>query len=146
MKNAIIIALLLCLLPCGVRAQKTATAEKEVRALETRRFRAMETADFATLDQILSDDLVYTHANGQRQSKFDVIGVLGSKDFHYESISPFDLRVHIYAGSAVVAGRATIKLDARGEKQLFEICYLGVYVKQNGRWQMVAWQSSRVSR
>jgi hypothetical protein len=30
-------------------------------------------------------------------------------------------------------------------KRIFVICYLDVYVKQDGRWQMVAWQSSRVT-
>ena len=97
-----------------------------------------------TLDRIISDDLIYTHASGLRQSKFDVIGVLGSSEMKYESITPYDVRVRIYNGTAIVAGRATINIKAHGEKESFEICYLDVYVKQEGRWQMVAWQSSRV--
>ena len=64
----------------------------------------------------------------------------------YESITPYDVRVRIYNDTAIVAGRATIHIKAHGEKESFEICYLDVYVKQEGRWQMVAWQSSRVTK
>jgi hypothetical protein len=105
----------------------------------------MEKGDVETLDRIISDDLIYTHANGLRQSKFDVIGVLGSSDMKYESITPYDVRVRIYNDTAIVAGRASIRIKAHGERESFEICYLDVYVKQEGRWQMVAWQSSRIA-
>ena len=89
--------------------------------------------------------LSYTHADGRSQSKFDVLGTLGSSEMKYESIIPYDTRVHIYGNSAIVAGRASIKIKAHGEEESFEICYLDVYAKQDGRWQMVAWQSSRVA-
>jgi hypothetical protein len=104
----------------------------------------MEKGDVETLERIISDDLIYTHANGLRQSKFDVIGVLGSSDMKYESITAYDVRVRIYNDTAIVAGRASIRIQAHGERESFEICYLDVYAKQEGRWQMVAWQSSRI--
>jgi hypothetical protein len=106
----------------------------------------MERVDVATLNRILSDDLIYTHANGLQQTKAELIGVLGSGDMKYESITPGDdIRVRVYNQAAVVTGRASIKIKAGGEEQSFTICYLDVYVKQDGRWQMVAWQSSRVA-
>jgi ketosteroid isomerase-like protein len=128
------------------KAQMTRDSESEIRELERQRFRAMERVDVATLNRILSDDLIYTHANGLQQTKAELIGVLGSGDFKYESITPGDdIRVRIFDQAAVVSGRASIKIKARGEEQSFAICYLDVYVKQDGRWQMVAWQSSRLA-
>ena len=124
-------------------AEDSGSVENEIRALETQRFHAMENGDAETLNRILSDDLIYMHADGLRQSKFDVIGVLGN-DLKYESIAPSDVQVRTYSDAAVVAGRASIRIKAHGERQSFEICYLDVYVKQEGRWQMVAWQSSRL--
>jgi hypothetical protein len=44
----------------------------------------------------------------------------------------------------VVTGRASMKIKSGAGEQVFKLCYLDVYVKQGGRWQMVAWQSSRV--
>ena len=145
MKRIIIIAITIACWLTTTKAQTTASPEKEVRDLEVLRFHAMEKADVATLDRIISDDLIYTHSSGLRQSKLDVIGVLGSSDMKYESITPYDLRIRIYNDTAIVAGRASISIKAHGERESFEICYLDVYVKQEGRWQMVAWQSSRIA-
>jgi ketosteroid isomerase-like protein len=133
-----------CWLPLA-KAQMTGNGGREIRELETQRFQAMEKVDVATLNRILSDDLIYTHANGLQQTKAELIGVLGSGDFNYESITPDNIRVRIYDETAVVTGRASIKIKAGGGEQTFKICYLDVYVKQQGRWQMVAWQSSRVA-
>ena len=133
----------LCLLPLA-RAQMTRDSESQIRELERQRFRAMETVDVATLDRILSDDLIYTHANGLQHTKAELIGVIGSGDFKYESITTGDIRVHIYNETAVVTGRASMKIKSGAGEQVFKLCYLDVYVMQNGRWQMVAWQSSRV--
>ncbi len=127
-------------------AHMTREGESDIRELERQRFRAMKQVDVATLDRILSDDLIYTHANGLQQTKAELIGVLGSGDMKYESITPSDhVRVRIYGQAAVVTGRAAIKIKARGDEQSFMICYLDVYVKQEGRWQMAAWQSARVA-
>ena len=134
-----------CLLADTWKGASDRSADKEIRDLEAQRFHAMEKGDVETLDRIISDDLIYTHASGLRQSKFDVIGVLGSSDMKYESIAPYDVRVRIYNDTAIVAGRASINIKAHGERESFEICYLDVYVKQEGRWQMVAWQSSRIA-
>jgi ketosteroid isomerase-like protein len=132
------------LLPVA-KAQMAGDGEREIRELETQRFRAMERVDVATLNRILSDDLIYTHANGLHQTKAELIGDLGSGDMKYESITPEDIRVRLYNETAAVTGRASIKIKAGGEEQSFKICYLDVYVKQDSRWQMVAWQSSRVA-
>lgn len=144
MKRSITVALSMACWLTNAQAQMTLVAEKEIRDLETERFHAMEKGDVVTRERILSDDLIYTHANGLRQSKFDILGVLSSSDMKYESIKPYDIRVRIYHDTAIVAGRASNKIKAHGEEERFEICYLDVYAKQEARWQMIAWQSSRL--
>jgi metal-dependent HD superfamily phosphatase/phosphodiesterase len=104
----------------------------------------MEHVDVAALNRILSDDLIYTHASGFEQTEAELIGVLGSGDFKYESINVEGSRVRVYDQTAVVTGRAMMKIKSGQGEQIFKLCYLDVYVEQNGRWQMVAWQSSRV--
>jgi ketosteroid isomerase-like protein len=121
-------------------------AQKEILDLESRRFHAMQEVDVATLNEILSDDLTYTHSNGWQQTKAEVIGVLGSGELKYLSITTRDLKVRVYGESAVVTGHAMVRIKARGEEETLNICYLDVYVKQEGRWQMVAWQSARVAK
>jgi len=134
---------LVCLAPFAA-AQMKGDAESEIRELERQRFQAMERVDVPALNRVLSDDLVYTHANGLRQTKAELIGVLSSGDFKYESITSEDVRVRILKDTALVTGRASMKIKRAGEEQTFKLCYLDVYMKQDGRWQMVAWQSSRL--
>ena len=145
MKRIFVVMISLVCLWAVVKGQMISDSERDIRELETQRFRAMERVDVATLNRILSDELIYTHANGLQQTKAELIGVLGSGDMKYESITPDDIRVRIYNETAVVTGRASMKIKARGEEQTFKLCYLDVYVKQDSRWQMVAWQSSRVA-
>ncbi len=145
MKRILVVMISLVCSWAVVKGQMIRDSEREIRELETQRFRAMERVDVAALNRILSDDLIYTHANGLRQTKSELIGVLGSGDMKYESITTDDVRVRIFTEAAVVTGRALIKIKAHGEEQSFDLCYLDVYVKQDGRWQMVAWQSSRVA-
>jgi ketosteroid isomerase-like protein len=144
-KRIFVVMISLVCLWAVVKGQMISDSERDIRELETQRFRAMERVDVATLNRILSDELIYTHANGLQQTKAELIGVLGSGDMKYESITPDDIRVRIYNETAVVTGRASMKIKARGEEQTFKLCYLDVYVKQDSRWQMVAWQSSRVA-
>jgi hypothetical protein len=126
-------------------AQMKEEGEQEIRKLETQRFQAMEKVDVATLNRILSDSMIYTHSTGLQQTKAELIGTLGSGDLKYESINPSDVRVRIYGATAVVTGRAAVQVMTAGKEQSFKLCYLDVYVKQEGRWQMVAWQSSRLA-
>jgi ketosteroid isomerase-like protein len=144
-KRIFVVMISLVCLWAVVKGQMIGDSEREIRELETQRFRAMERVDVAALNRILSDDLIYTHASGLQQTKSELIGVLGSGDMKYESITTDDVRVRIFTETAVVTGRASIKIKAGGGEQGFTICYLDVYVKQDGRWQMVAWQSSRVA-
>ncbi|MGA3119090.1 MAG: nuclear transport factor 2 family protein [Syntrophobacteraceae bacterium] len=132
-----------CLL-APARAQTTRDTEGEIRDLEQQRFRAMEHVDVAALNRILSDDLIYTHASRLQQTKAEMIGVLGSGEFKYESISVDSTQIRIYDQAAVVTGRATMKIKSGQGEQILKLCYLDVYAMQDGRWQMVAWQSSRV--
>lgn len=127
------------------KAQMRDEGEREIRELETKRFQAMEKVDVATLNRILSDDMIYTHSTGLRQTKAELIGALGSGDLKYEAINPSDVRVRIFDATAVVTGRVSIRVKSAGNEQNFKLCYLDVYVKQEGRWQMVGWQSSRLA-
>jgi ketosteroid isomerase-like protein len=44
-------------------------AINEIKALEDRRYRAMIDGDTAVLDELCSDDLIYTHSKGDHDDK-----------------------------------------------------------------------------
>jgi ketosteroid isomerase-like protein len=119
-------------------------AEQEIRQREARRFEAIVRGDAAALDDILSDDLSYTHATGVHETKAEFLAKLKAAQLKYESFAPEDVRVRIYGTTGVVTGVARVKVQVKGEPLSFPLRFTDVYVKQGGRWQMVAWQATRL--
>lgn len=119
-------------------------AESEIRQLENRRIQAMLKADAQELNQILAEDLTYTHSSGQVDSKSQLVESLKSGERKYQMIEPRDVKVRLYGEAAVVTGRAKLKTVSKGQESTFQVQFTDVYAKKKGRWQMVAWQSSRL--
>ncbi len=119
-------------------------AEQEIRQQEARRFEAIVRGDVAALDQILSDDLTYTHATGVFETKAEFIDKMKSGQLKYESFAPEDIRVRVYGTTGVVTGVARVKVQVKGEPLSFQLRFTDVYVKKGNRWQMVAWQATRL--
>jgi ketosteroid isomerase-like protein len=122
----------------------TRQAEQEVRQREIRRFEAMVRGDVAALDDILADDLTYTHATGVFETKAEFIAKLKSGQTKYESFAPEDVLVRLYGTTSVVTGVARVKVQAKGEHLSFQLRFTDVYVKKGDRWQMVAWHATRL--
>jgi ketosteroid isomerase-like protein len=119
-------------------------AEQEIRQRETRRFEAVVRGDIAALDDILSDDLSYTHATGVYETKAEFIAKLKSGQLKYESLTPEDMLVRVYGTTGVVTGVARVKVQVKGEPLSFQLRFTDVYVKKGDRWQMVAWHATRL--
>lgn len=119
-------------------------AEQEIRQRETRRFEAVVRGDIAALDDILSDDLSYTHASGVHETKAEFLGKLKSGQLKYESLTPEDMRVRVYGTTGVVTGVARVKVQVKGESLSFQLRFTDVYAKKGDRWQMVAWHATRL--
>ncbi|MFZ0961773.1 MAG: nuclear transport factor 2 family protein [Terriglobia bacterium] len=126
-----------------LQAQDLLSAEMEIRSLEARRFQALTKADFPALENLISADLVYTHATGWRQNKAEFLASLRTGELQYRAITPHQVKVRIYGSTAVVTGTASFKAKAKGQEVSVELEYLEVFAKQDGRWQLVAWQSTR---
>lgn len=119
-------------------------AEHEIRQRETHRFEAIVRGDVAALEDILSDDLSYTHATGVFETKEEFIAKLRSGQLKYESFAPEGLRVRVYGTTGVLTGTARVKVQVKGEPLSFQLRFTDVYVKKGDRWQMVAWQACRL--
>lgn len=119
--------------------------EAEIRNLETQRFQAMATKDVASLESLLSNDLVYTHATGWRQNKAEFIESIREGEIQYHSLTSEGAKVSFYGGAAVVTGKVLIKANNKGQELSVQLLYLEVFAKQDGRWQLVAWESTRLT-
>ncbi len=121
-----------------------ATVEREVLETQARRFQAMVDVDFETLENILSGDLTYTHTSGWMENKGEFLSSLRSQLIKYKSIQPTDIVIHIYDNTAVVTGISAMRIIYSENPLAFSIRFIEVYHKNQGNWQLVAWQASRI--
>jgi ketosteroid isomerase-like protein len=130
--------------PQAVPAPPQDNIESEIRNLQARRFRALTEADVPALEHLLADDLIYTHASGWRQNKAEFLVSIRSGELLYHSFASDQVNVHVYGNVVLVTGGASAKVRAKGQELNVNLLYLEAYVKQDGLWQLVAWQSTRV--
>lgn len=120
------------------------TAERELRALETARTEAIRAGDAATLEKIYADDFRGVTSGGQAVDKASILEVLkGASGGLPAEIE--DLKVRIYGETAVVTGLIRLSaLSQEGRVAGNSFRYTHIYARKDGRWQMIAGQSTNV--
>jgi len=114
MRTTVGLAVCIACWSATANAQGAVGQETGIHDLETKRFHAMEKDNVDTREGIPSEDLIYPHANGKGQSRFDMLESLGSSEIRYKAIVLHNNRVRIYHDAAVVTERAWIRIQAQG--------------------------------
>jgi ketosteroid isomerase-like protein len=103
--------------------------------------------DTEALNRILADDFFFTDAAGTVNNKTQyIMAVIKSPDITLiEPVKSDDLSIRLYGDVAVVTGRTGIRGRPRhpASRDLFR--FTDVWVKRQGRWQVVASQVTRVA-
>jgi ketosteroid isomerase-like protein len=107
--------------------------------------------DAAVHDRFWADDLIYTRSAGRRVDKaevmHDVRNAPAPKPTDPKTVyTAEEIRIQQYGDTAVVAFRLVATTDTGGTKQVANLLNSGTFVKRNGRWQVVNWQSTRMPR
>ena len=118
------------------------TTSADIRALEDRRYKAMVTADTAVLDELLADDLVYTHSNAVVDTKKSYIEGIVNRRWAYSGAERPEENITVFGDCARVVGHVRLTLDnPDGSKRTVNGRFLNLWVNRNGKWQLAAWQS-----
>ncbi len=112
--------------------------------LDKKRMSAMAQKDIATLNEVLADDLIYTHSSARLDTKKSLIGNMESGSTVYTSVVPSDVKAQDLGDTVVLTGSCRISVNAGGKPNSFGVRFTDVYAKKSGRWQMVTWQSTRL--
>jgi ketosteroid isomerase-like protein len=112
--------------------------------LDKKRMTAMAQKDIATLNELLSDDLVYTHSSARLDTKSSLIGAMESGSTVYTSVVPTDVKAQDLGDTVVLTGSCRISVNSGGRPNSFGVRFTDVYANKGGRWQMVTWQSTRL--
>ena len=112
--------------------------------LDRKRMTAMAEKDIATLNELIADDLVYTHSSARLDTKQSLIGNMQSGSTVYTAVVPSDVQAQDLGDTVVLTGSCRISVNAGGRPNNFGVRFTDVYARRGGRWQMVAWQSTRL--
>lgn len=112
--------------------------------LDKKRMNAMGQKDVATLNELLSDDLIYTHSSARQDTKQSLIEAMVSGKTVYTAVVPSEVKAHDCGDAVVLTGIARISVNSGGNAVNFGVRFTDVYANQGGRWQMVTWQSTKL--
>lgn len=118
---------------------------ESITTIEHQRFAAMLSADVVTLDRLLSDGLIYVHANADIDNKESYLQRIASGSLRYleldqEIIASVDLE-----GVVLISGRFAAKVDVAGEMRTIDNLYLAVWAPETSGWRLVAYQPTAVA-
>jgi ketosteroid isomerase-like protein len=122
----------------------SAQTPEQIQSLDREWAKACVQADIAKLEQILSDDLTYTHSSGQTQTKAEFIATVREGKTRYRSIEFLQSNVRIYGNSALSNSEVRVNLTVDGKDVSVHPRFLHVWVKENGRWQLTAHQGTKI--
>jgi hypothetical protein len=148
MKNSFSIVLLITLVATSAAAQRnksTQNVERELIELERALSEALAKQDASVLDRLWSKSLIFTFPNGQLSNKAQRLAAQKpSADLNQLINHNEEVKVYLYGNTAVVTVRSKW-VDKTGTKQYgdpYQATH--VWVKQNGRWQLVAAHVSQI--
>ena len=121
------------------------TTAHDIRNLEDRRYKAMVEADKVALNDLLADDLIYTHSNAVIDTKQSYIdGILSGRWAYSAAERPVE-NIDMFGDTARVTGHVRLTLrNADGTTRQVNGRFLNLWVKRNDKWQMAGWQSTPI--
>ncbi len=101
--------------------------------------------DVAMLEHLLSDDFISVGLRGTIEARAEVLADFRSGDAKLTSLIADEYRVRIYGDTAVMTHLAKLKGTYKGQDISNTYRATHVWVKQHGRWQVVASQQTGLS-
>jgi ketosteroid isomerase-like protein len=134
--------------PVHAQADTTAAAAEELTQLLKEFLDGASRNDVAAHDRFWADDLIYTRSSGARVGKAEILEnaragptVTAAERTEY---SAEDIHIQQYGDTAVVAFRLVGRTGSGPQPVVEHFLNTGTFVKRDGEWRVVAWQSTRV--
>ena len=122
----------------SARRDQKSSIEQAIRQVDHERIQAQIGADAVALDRIYADDFIGIGPSGTVRTKAQVISDFTSGDLKFQSITTDDVHVRVYGNTAVETGRSIMSGQDKGKVVPRDNRFTRVWVKQRGRWRLVA--------
>src|SRR5262245_53568987 len=114
------------------------SVEQAILQIDQERIQAQIGADRATLDRIYAADFIGIGPSGKLRYKTQVLSDFTSGDLKFQTITTSDVEVRVYGSTAVETGISIMDGQDKGKTVTRDNRFTRVWVKRNGRWQLVA--------
>jgi hypothetical protein len=119
-------------------------ASEAVLRADEARLTAMMAGNAAGLNAVFSDELVFIHSDGRRESKRDYVKNLTAGDTAYADAKTADLQTQRVSDDVIVlTGAQSMRKKLGAEWSQIDLRFQSVWRKEKGGWRMVAWLSMK---
>jgi ketosteroid isomerase-like protein len=135
----------LCVLSaCLLAAQTKSSTEQEIMQIEKELLAALLKGDTNPSERYLADSYVFTAPDGVSMGKAQTIEDLKSGNLKLQAASLDNAKVQVYGDTAIVTYSSNDKGTYKGKDISGKTRWTDVFVKQKGRWVIVASHGSFV--
>ena len=142
---ALVFVLASALLQQPASKSRQAADIEELARLEMAWNEAYLHGDAGAVDRLCADDLIVTMSDMPVLTKADSIRILRSGRVRFKRYETSDVRINAYDNAAVITGRLDRTREAQGHQADDVWRFTKVYIRRDGKWQVVAWHASTVT-
>lgn len=118
------------------------TDRQELAHLEAAWNDAYLRGDAGAVERLCADDLIVTMSDMPVLTKADSIRILRSGRVRFKRYATSDVDIRVYDNAAVITGRLERTREAQGHEADDAWRFTKVYIRRDGKWQVVAWHAS----
>jgi hypothetical protein len=127
-------------------SEEGSSTEHSVMQIEKELVDALLAGNGATFERYLAENCIFTDPDGMVSDKVKTVANIKSGDLKFQSSKVDDMKVQTYSNAAVATYRSTDSASYKGKEFSGRFRWTDVFIRRNGRWQIVAAQGTRISQ
>ena len=131
-------------LPAAAQTCEGTITEAEANSAEDARYAAQTSNDFAAMERLFGDDLVYIHSSAVVDDKASYTESMRSGNVKYRVMRRSDTKVRTYGCIAIISGSADFDVTVKGQDMAVPLRFHSIWAKRAGALQFISWQATRV--
>ena len=119
------------------------TADEAVRA-EDARYAAQMSNDFAAMERLIADDLVYIHSSSLVDNKQTYIESMRTGAVKYRVMRRSEVVARTFGCVATLTGNGNFDVTVNDKEMTVDLRFHAIWAKRDGKVQFISWQATRL--
>jgi Domain of unknown function (DUF4440) len=120
------------------------TSDEALKA-EDARYAAQTSSDFAAMDRLFGEDLIYVHSTAVVDSKASYIEKQRA-GLHYRVMKSSDVKVRLFGCLAIITGQGDYEVTVDGKDTTPHLRFTAIWAKRGPNVQFVSWESTAIPK